>query len=92
MATPEECQQVHHSVLRYFMEHGRAPHYTELATTLGVDPETACRLVHETTEESPFSFGWMTPDTDYIAAWAEDVQNSVETRGSPELVVYAAWA
>ena len=22
----------------------------------------------------------------------EDVQNSVETRGSPELVVYAAWA
>ena len=27
-----------------------------------------------------------------LRAEPEDVQNSVETRGSPELVVYAAWA
>ena len=29
---------------------------------------------------------------EYTAPVGEDVQNSVETRGSPELVVYAAWA
>lgn len=34
MASPEERQKVHQSVLRHFIKTGRAPHYTELAETL----------------------------------------------------------
>lgn len=70
MASSQERQKVHQGVLRHFMETGRAPHYTEMVETLGVDPEQARRLVRETTAESPFSFAWLVPDTDYIASWA----------------------
>ena len=70
MSTPSERQDVHHHVLRSFIATGRAPHYTELGKMLGKDPATARRLLHETTLESPFSFAWMTPDTDYVASWA----------------------
>lgn len=70
MATQKERQEVHHGVLSHFAKTGRAPHYTELAKVLGVDPSTARRLLHETAVESPFSFGWMTPDTDVLGAWA----------------------
>ena len=70
MASPEERQSVHQSVLRHFVETGRAPHYTELAEALGLVPAKARQIIRETTAESPFSFAWMTPDTDYIASWA----------------------
>ena len=70
MASLEERQNVHHGVLQHFIATGRAPHYTELAGALRVPLERARELVHETTTESPFSFAWMVPDTDYISAWA----------------------
>ena len=70
MATPKERQLVHNTVLRHFVETGRAPHYTELAEPLGVMPGQARTILRETTLESPFSFAWLTPDTDYVASWA----------------------
>jgi hypothetical protein len=70
MAIPEERQKVHQSVLRYFIEKGRAPHYTELAELLDIMPEKARQIIRETTIESPFSFAWITPGTDYIGTWA----------------------
>ena len=70
MASLEERQKVHQNVLRHFVETGRAPLYTELAETLGVEPDTARELLRETTVESPFSFAWLTPDTDFVGSWA----------------------
>lgn len=70
MASPEERQKVHQSVLRHFVETGRAPHYTELAEKLGIGIEKARQIIRETTVENPFLFAWMTPDTDYIGSWA----------------------
>jgi hypothetical protein len=70
MAAAKERQDVHHNVLEHFVTNGRAPHYTELAVKLGVEPSTARRLLRETTVESPFLFAWMTPETDYVGAWA----------------------
>ena len=70
MASQEERQKVHQGVLSHFIETGRAPHYTELAELLDIVPEKARRIIRETTAESPFSFAWITPDTDYIGAWA----------------------
>ena len=70
MANPKERQKIHKTVLLHFMETGRAPHYTEVGDAMGITPEKARKIVRETTLESPFSFAWMTPDTDYIASWA----------------------
>ena len=70
MASPEERQKVHQSVLRHFIDAGRAPHCTELAEVLDIEPEKARHIMRETTSESPFLFAWMTPDTDYIGSWA----------------------
>ena len=70
MASLEERQMVHQNVLRHFVKTGRAPHYTEMAEALGIAPENARQIIRDTTAESPFSFAWITPDTDYIASWA----------------------
>ncbi len=70
MASLQERQNAHHNVLRHFVEKGHAPLYTKLAETLSVAPDTARRLLRETTVESPFSFAWLTPDTDFVGAWA----------------------
>ena len=70
MASLEERQMVHQNVLRHFIKTGRAPHYTEMAEAQGIAPEKARQIIRETTTESPFSFAWITPDTDYIASWA----------------------
>ena len=45
---------------------GRAPHYTELATELGVSLEDARGLMHELVTITP---GWMHPGTDYLASF-----------------------
>ncbi len=85
MATARERQDVHHHVLRHFVATGRAPHYTELAEKLRVEPSVARTLLRETTGESPFSFAWITPDTDYVGAWAPfsnlQNQNAVSVDG-----------
>jgi hypothetical protein len=70
MADPQELQNVHQCVLRHFIETGCAPHFTEMPEKLGVDLHRARQLIKETIDESPFSFAWLVPDTDYIAAWA----------------------
>ena len=70
MASLEERQMVHQNVLRHFIKTGRAPHYTEMAEALGIAPENARQIIRDTTAESPFSFAWITPETDYIASWA----------------------
>lgn len=88
MASLEERQKVHHNVLRHFVDTGRAPLYTELAETLGVDPDTARRLLRETTVESPFSFAWLTPDTDFVGSWAPFLNlpshNVISVEGIPK--------
>jgi hypothetical protein len=77
MASLQERQNVHQGVLRHFVETGRAPHYTEMAGTLGVDAERARLLIRETITENPFSFAWLVPETDFIASWApfSSIQN-----------------
>ena len=70
MATPEERQKIHRNVLLHFIKTGRAPHYTEVAEKMKIKTEKARQIIRQTVQESPFSFAWMVPDTDYIASWA----------------------
>jgi hypothetical protein len=59
------------TALRYdqhFIETGRAPHYTELAGTLGVQPGEAREVQRQAAEASVAC--WLVQDTDYIESWA----------------------
>jgi hypothetical protein len=70
MASQEDMQRVHKTVLRHFVDTGRAPHYTDLADAFGLSPAEARQLLRETVEGSYYSVAWLVPDTDYVSSWA----------------------
>jgi hypothetical protein len=61
-------QRAYTSVLEHFVQTGRAPHYTELAHTLGVEPDEARDLQREAAKAGVGC--WFVQDTDYIESWA----------------------
>jgi hypothetical protein len=61
-------QQAYTTVLKHFIQTGRAPHYTELAAMLGLQPEEA-RQVQRKAAESSIAC-WFVNETDYIESWA----------------------
>ena len=61
-------QQVYTTIIEHFIHTGRAPHYTEFASLVGVHPDEACSLQREAAAVAMGS--WLAPDTDYIASWA----------------------
>lgn len=63
-----EVQRAYTAVLDHFIRTGRAPHYTELAATLGLRPEEA-RQVQRKAAASAVAC-WFVKDTDYIESWA----------------------
>jgi len=60
--------RVFHEVTTHFVEHGRAPHYTELASLLGITPDAAKETLHELADTS--SSTWFIPETEYMQVWA----------------------
>lgn len=68
-----DVQRAFTETLRHILASGRAPHYTELARTMGVAPDEARRLQHqaaETANREGAAACWMAADTDYVEAWA----------------------
>jgi DNA-directed RNA polymerase specialized sigma subunit len=61
-------QRAYTAVVEHFMKTGRAPHYTELATTLGVPAEEAKQAQHKAAEASIAC--WFVKDADYVESWA----------------------
>jgi hypothetical protein len=68
MADDRSAQQAYTSILRHLIRTGRAPHYTELAQILAVDPEAAKNLQREAAKSGVGC--WFVEDTDYIESWA----------------------
>ncbi len=68
MEEATHAQRAYTAVLEHFIRTGRAPHYTELAAALGLQPEEA-RLIQHTAAESALAC-WFVKDTDYIESWA----------------------
>lgn len=58
------------TIMRHFVEAGRAPHYTELAALLGATPDDARDLQHAAVAAAPAASCWLARDTDYIESWA----------------------
>ena len=61
-------QRAYTAVVEHFVKTGRAPHYTELAGTLGLQPEEARQAQHKAAEASIAC--WFVKDTDYVESWA----------------------
>jgi hypothetical protein len=61
-------QQAYTAIQQHFIETGRAPHFTELASTLKITPDEA-RIVQRDAAKAGVGC-WISPDTDYIASWA----------------------
>jgi hypothetical protein len=67
VTTPELVQTAYTTILKHFVDTGRAPHYTELADLLGLATEEARSLQREAAESALAC--WMVNDTDLIESW-----------------------
>ncbi|HEY3278151.1 MAG TPA: hypothetical protein VGJ94_16155 [Syntrophorhabdaceae bacterium] len=61
-------QRAYTAVLDHFIKTGRAPHYTELAATLGLGPEEARQVQHKAADSAIAC--WFVTGTDYVESWA----------------------
>ena len=55
-------------ILTKMVETGQAPHYTELASALGVSMEEGRNILHELFSQGMAA--WLFPGTDYITSFA----------------------
>jgi Alkylmercury lyase len=67
MADPRLLDQMFSRIMRGLVESGRAPHYAELATPLGLSVEKSRQLLSDVMQAYPI--GWLHPETDYIASF-----------------------
>jgi hypothetical protein len=61
-------QRAYTAVVENFVKTGRAPHYTELAGTLGLKPDEAKQLQRKAADSSVAC--WFAKETDYVESWA----------------------
>ena len=68
MSDNPSVQQIYTTVLQHFIKTGRAPHFTELASNLKIDPDQAKRLQHAAADAGVGS--WFIKGADYVECWA----------------------
>jgi hypothetical protein len=68
MSEPSRKDKTFHIIMKRFVETGQAPHYTEIATELGVSVEGGREAVNELFSLRGFP-GWLYPTTDYITSF-----------------------
>ena len=69
MAEAELLNRMYHAILEWFVEHGRAPHYVELAHRLDLAAEETRRTLRELVDMG-LPGVWQHPGTDYIESFA----------------------
>ena len=67
MADSALVQRAYTAIITHFIEQGRAPHYTELATLLDVAPDSARDLQRDAAEASPAC--WLEPETELARSY-----------------------
>ena len=66
MTDSQLLARAYHTIMSGFVRDGRAPHYTELAVSLGLSPHEALQVQGDLTASGlPI---WAHPDTDHLAA------------------------
>jgi hypothetical protein len=59
----------YHAIITRFVATGQAPHYTEIASELGISVEEGRRALHDLMSSGVLGM-WLFPDTDYISSFA----------------------
>ncbi len=69
MTDPQLLAKMYHTIISALVRDGRAPHYTELATELGLSLDEARGALHDVAGTGVPGV-WLHPGTDYIASFA----------------------
>jgi len=69
MAEPQVLARMYHATISGLVRDGRAPHYTELATELGLSTDEARQALHELDGRGVPGF-WIRPSTDFVESCA----------------------
>ncbi|MEJ2070634.1 MAG: hypothetical protein P8X65_10335 [Syntrophobacterales bacterium] len=69
MGPPALLDKTYNTIITKLVETGQAPHYTEIASALGVSMEEGRRALHELMSAGVLGM-WLFPDTDYISSFA----------------------
>ena len=69
MGSPTLLDKTYNVIITRLVETGQAPHYTEMASALGVSMEEGRRALHELMSAGVLGM-WLFPDTDYISSFA----------------------
>lgn len=68
MSEPTLLDRAFHAIMKRMVETGQAPHYTDIATELGVSMEEGRQTLHSlVAARVP---GWLYPETDLIVSMA----------------------
>jgi len=63
-----QMDKTFHTIMKCMVKTGQAPHYTEIATALGLSPKEGRKALHDLFKAGiP---GWLFPDTDLITSFA----------------------
>ena len=69
MSGPSVLDKTYHIIIKSFVATGHAPHYTKIASELGISMEEGRKTLHDL-----MSVGipgtWLFPNTDYISSFA----------------------
>ena len=68
MGEKKALDRTYNIILNNLVETGQAPHYTEIATELGVSMEDGRKVLHELFSE-PIA-AWLDPNTDQIMSFS----------------------
>jgi hypothetical protein len=68
MAALALLDRAYHFTMQRFVSTGQAPHYTELATALGLSMEAGRQLLHDLVDSGIPA--WLHPQTDYLVSFA----------------------
>lgn len=69
MAEPQLLARTYHAIISGIVRDGRAPHYTEFATGLGLSAEEARQALHDLDSAGVPGF-WVRPGTDLVESCA----------------------
>ncbi len=69
MADQQLLAKAYHAILSGMVRDGRAPHYTELASELGLSADQAREALHDVAGMGVPGV-WLHPGTDYITSFA----------------------
>jgi hypothetical protein len=69
MGGPTLLDNTYHAIITRLVATGQAPHYTEIASELGISVEEGRRALHDLMSSGVLGM-WLFPDTDYISSFA----------------------